>query len=399
MVVGAGAVHLAVDIPVAQTTATITLGGQPLPATTEYGSTSDLYLVAKDTGEWHLFASFEYAGSTSSPTLFGPNVDPRVVPGTYDVLYCHNCSTQGNVVPVYDETDATDAFPDRPRACSRSNVTVPAGTTNLTVDIPVTHTTSTITLGGKPLPSTDEYGAQIEIYLVSHDTGQWQTFATFSYNSSLFGPTVDPLVGPGIYDVYYCHDCTTPASGGIAQETDATDSFPRGLRVLQTGVTLAAGSANLNIDVPVTAVSETVTLAGHALPATNEYGSQMEIYLVARATPGEWHTLAHVQLQLEPLTGPSSRRASSRASTTSTTATTAAPPRAAASRRRPTPPTPSRAACARSTCASRCLENGAEDDAELLHAPSPPGPSPIKGEGGHPSIVSPSPSWERRLGG
>ena len=76
----------------------------------------------------------------------------------------------------------------------------------------------------------------VELYLVSRDTGQWHTLATFDYNSGIFGPTVTPRVVPGTYDIYYCHGCSTPSSGGITAETDAADAFPRGLRVLDACV-------------------------------------------------------------------------------------------------------------------------------------------------------------------
>jgi hypothetical protein len=282
IVVSGSSQHLAIDIPVAQTTATITLGGQPLPATNEYGTNIELYLVAHDTGQWHTFATFGY-----NSNLFGPSVTPRVVPGDYDVYYCHGCSTTPGGITA--ETDPTDAFPGGLRIL-QSNVTVPAGPANLAIDIPVAQTTAKLTLAGQPLPATNEYGTNIELYLVSRDTGQWHTFATFGYNSNLFGPTVTPRVVPGVYDVYYCHGCST-TPGGITAETDPTDAFPGGLRILQSGVTVPAGSANLAIDIPVTQTNATLTLGGQPLPATNEYGTNIELYFVAHDT-GQWHTFA-----------------------------------------------------------------------------------------------------------
>src|SRR5260370_31646553 len=108
-----------------------------------------------------------------------------------------------------------------------------AGGNALNVDIPIAQTRAAITLGGQPLPATNEYGTDVELYLVSKDTGQWHTLATFSYNSGLNGPNVTPRVVPGTYDLYYCHACST-AIGGISSETDASDAFPKGLRVLQS---------------------------------------------------------------------------------------------------------------------------------------------------------------------
>jgi hypothetical protein len=81
-----------------------------------------------------------------------------------------------------------------------------------------------------------QYGSVIDLYLVSHDTGQWHTLATVEHNSNISGPTVTSRIVPGTYDVYYCHGCATPGSGGISAETDTSDAFPRGLRVLDTCV-------------------------------------------------------------------------------------------------------------------------------------------------------------------
>jgi hypothetical protein len=227
--VPSGAANLAIDIPVTQTTGTITLGGQPLPVTNEYGSVIDLYLVAHDTGQWHTFATFEY-----NSNLFGPTISTRVVPGVYDVYYCHGCATPGSG-GISGETDASDAFPHGLRIL-QTNVTVPAGSANLAVDIPVAPVMESITLAEKVLPATNEYGSVIDLYLVSRDTGQWHTLATFEYNSSLYGPTVTSRVVPGVYDLLYCHGCATPGSGGISGETDSSDAFPVGLRVLDACV-------------------------------------------------------------------------------------------------------------------------------------------------------------------
>ncbi len=282
LVIGAGVNALNLDIPVANTSATITLGGSPLPATNEYGTDVELYLVSKDTGQWHALATFSY-----NSNLFGPTVSPRMVPGTYDLYYCHECSTATN--GISSETDASDAFPRGLRVL-QTNLTLNAGNNALNINIPVAQTTAAITLGGAPLPATNEYGTDVELYLVSKDTGQWHTLATFSYNSNLFGPTVSPRMVPGAYDLYYCHECST-ALNGISSETDATDAFPRGLRVLQTNLTLNAGANALNIDIPVASTTAAITLGGAALPATNEYGTDVELYLVSKDT-GQWHTLA-----------------------------------------------------------------------------------------------------------
>ena len=116
-------------------------------------------------------------------------------------------------------------------------VTVSGPSAHLHVDIPIATPSDTITLGGRPLPATNEYGTNVSLYLVARDTHEWHTFATFGYNSNLFGPTMNPRLVPGVYDVYYCHGCSI-APRGISAETDATDAFPNGLRILDGCVTL-----------------------------------------------------------------------------------------------------------------------------------------------------------------
>src|SRR6185312_7813801 len=162
--------------------------------------------------------------------------------------------------PVTGETDTTDALPNGLRVL-QSNVVVSSGANHLNVDIPVAQTTATITLGGQPLPATNEYGSSATIYLVAKDTGEWHVLADFLYNGSgnpagLYGPVVTPRVVPGVYDVYYCHNCeTSTTSTDVTGETDAADALPNGLRVLQSNVVIASGASHLNVDIPVTSTA------------------------------------------------------------------------------------------------------------------------------------------------
>jgi len=74
------------------------------------------------------------------------------------------------------------------------------------------------------------------------------------------------------------------SSTNVASPTDTNDALPRGWRVLQSGVTLSAGANTLNVDIPVASLTTSVTLGGQALPATNAYGLDTEIYLKAKDT-------------------------------------------------------------------------------------------------------------------
>src|SRR5262249_18003064 len=163
---------------VTQTSATVTLGGQPLPATNTYGTDIEIYLVSKDTGQWHTFATFNYNSS-----LYGPTINPRLVPGAYHVHYRPYAATgSGGISRATVSPDASPPGLLNPKR----DVMISAAALHDALPIPVTQTSATITLGGQPLPATNTYGTDIEIYLVSKDTGQWHTFATFNYNSSLY---------------------------------------------------------------------------------------------------------------------------------------------------------------------------------------------------------------------
>jgi hypothetical protein len=215
----------------------------PLPATNEYGSAATLYLVAKDTGEWHELSYLVYDGAGSPATLFGPTVNPLFVAGTYDVYYCHNCATSTTSIDVSSQTDAADALPNGLRKV-QSNVVLSPGSNHLNVDIPVTPLAETITLGGQPLPPKNEYGSAATLYLVARDTSEWHELSYLVYDgagspATLFGPTFDPRIVPGTYDVYYCHNCsTTMSSAPVSSQTDAADALPNGLRALRSCVTV-----------------------------------------------------------------------------------------------------------------------------------------------------------------
>ncbi|MFK7992434.1 MAG: hypothetical protein AB8I08_40810, partial [Sandaracinaceae bacterium] len=78
---------LSVDIPAADVTGTITLGGAALPANDSdaynYGE-AYLYLVPQDGGARHILDHVDY---DSSRNLIDDQIDARVPPGTYDLLY------------------------------------------------------------------------------------------------------------------------------------------------------------------------------------------------------------------------------------------------------------------------------------------------------------------------
>src|SRR5262249_57359332 len=118
-------------------------------STNAYGLDTEIYLVAKDTGEWHALATWNYAATMS--TLFGPTVSPRMVPGTYDLLYCHQCNSSAN---ISFETDAADAFP-RGLRILQSEIGGASCRENVNIEIAAASTNATVTLSWQPLPATN----------------------------------------------------------------------------------------------------------------------------------------------------------------------------------------------------------------------------------------------------
>jgi hypothetical protein len=287
VVLAPGANTLNVDIPVAAVGGTITLGGQPLPATGVYGLQTSIYLKSQDTGALHLYAYFDYTGVNS--TLYGPVSTTKVIPGTYDVLYWRDWDPTSNQVT---ETAAGDAIPHGLRVLT-SGVVLAPGANTLNVDIPVATVSGTITLGGQPLPATGVYGLQTALYLKSRDTGALHLYAYFDYtgvNSTLYGPVFSTMMVPGTYDVLYWRDWD-PTSNQVT-ETTAGDPIPHGLRVLTSGVVLAPGANVVDVDIPVAQIGGTITLGGAALPPTGVYGLQTTLYLKSQDT-GALHLYAY----------------------------------------------------------------------------------------------------------
>jgi hypothetical protein len=209
-----------VDVGVAALTARVTINGAAVPSTTDYGN---VFLRTASGDEVTVGTSY----AASSPL--------KVVPGIYDVYFdrasCGTyspCNLRGKV----------------------STVTIAASTTNLPIDIPVANVTVNVTIGGAANTSTTDYGT---LYLRTASGDELRVGPTYM-------PTTQFRIIPGTYEVHYeVGSCSIKAPCN----TDA---------ILQT-VTIAAGASTLNIDVPVAAVTRSVTVGGAPLTTTTDYGS------------------------------------------------------------------------------------------------------------------------------
>lgn len=226
---------VAVDIPWVSLKLNVTLGGKPLPETTEGGDTALITLRRPDGVEAHIGAVT--GGMPSKGTLVG-----RVVPGTYDVIYASQAGAllEGLAFPAGGATLA-------------SGVVLTTGKT-LALDIPTGAITVDVTLGGGPLPvkyTVDDWGR----VLLRHADGTVREIGNVSGGTTSAGALAGAIV-PGTYDVLY---------ESYAGQVDEARLFPSGRAVLATGVKLAGG-VTLALDIPVAEVRFDVTLAKGTLP-------------------------------------------------------------------------------------------------------------------------------------
>ncbi|MFO0605465.1 MAG: hypothetical protein U0324_19950 [Polyangiales bacterium] len=311
VVIPPGASTLNVDIPTARVTGTVTLNGAALPRTltsaqVPSSNVSNLYLVARDTGARHTIGYVYYPSGTTSYALVtnGDRIDANIPPGTYDLLFNHNIYTSS---PTTASRQPTDPFPSGERVL-RSGVVIAAGANTLNVDIVTSRVTGAITLAGAALPRTLT-PAQVpssnvsNLYLVARDTGARHTIGYVYYPSGSTsyalvtnGDRIDANIPPGTYDLLFNHNIYT--SSPTTASRQPTDPFPSGERILRSAINVTGGAFTLDVDIPATRVTGTITLDGAALPRTLTpaqvpSSNVSNLYLVARDT-GARHTIGYV---------------------------------------------------------------------------------------------------------
>jgi EGF-like domain len=287
-VVGAGKHTLDLDISVAAVSGTITLAGQPLPPTNTDYDGADIYLVAKDTGAAHHIGGYRYSYSGGSYVLTQNYYGGKVLAGTYDVVYRRYWDRQYDTV---SRTTSDKTHVAGYRMLAR-DVVISSGSQTLNLDIPVATISGTITLGGQPLPSTNTDYDGADIYLVAKDTGAAHHIGgyRYSYSGGAYVLTSDYYGGKvlaGTYDVHYRRYWDRQYD--TASRTTSDKTHVAGHRTLAQNVVIASGAQTLDLDIPVTAVSGTITLGGQPLPATNTDYDGADIYLVAKDTGAAHH--------------------------------------------------------------------------------------------------------------
>jgi len=299
---GAEALPDIIDLGIAHVRGTIRLDGGALPSTRpDSNGDITLYAVARDTGARHTLGYIRYRYSGPGMyTLFGTDgtLSTRFLPGVYDILYRRG----------YDETndysyamDATDPYVNGYRIL-RESVVLGPGDNLLDLDLRTARVGGTITLDGGALPSTrSDSTGDITFYAVARDTGARHTLGYIRYRYTgpgtytLFGTdgTLDTRLLPGEYDILYRRGYDQ--SNDYTYETDASDPYVNGYRLLRAGVVLAAGDNTLNLDLGEARVAGTITLGGGPLPSTRpDSNGDITLYAVARDT-GARHTLGYIR--------------------------------------------------------------------------------------------------------
>ncbi len=285
VVIAPGAVTLDLDIPVSTVGGTITLGGAALPSTNTNYDGADIYLVAKDTGAAHYIGGYSYQyQSSGNYTLRTGTYGGKVLAGTYDVLYRRYWDSTYNTV---SRTTASETHVAGYRLL-KQNVVIAPGAVTLDLDIPASTVGGTITLGGAALPSTNTNYDGADIYLVAKDTGAAHYIGGYSYqyqssgNYTLRTGTYGGKVLAGTYDVLYRR--YWDSTYNTVSRTTASETHVAGYRLLKQNVVIAPGAVTLDLDIPVSTVSGSITLGGAALPSTNTNYDGADIYLVAKDT-------------------------------------------------------------------------------------------------------------------
>src|SRR5207245_393273 len=102
-------------------------------------------------------------------------------------------------------------------------------------------------------------------------------------NYVLAGNTYSARLVTGIYDLVYSRNCS-PTTSCFDNVDASLGPMVNGYRRLMTNVVIGPGLNQLNIDVPETNLTGTMTLNGGALPATYTDYTGADFYLIAKDT-------------------------------------------------------------------------------------------------------------------
>ncbi len=302
VVIGPGANVMNIDVASSTVTGAITYNGAALPATNASDlPDASLTLVALDTGARQRIAYVRWryvSGGTYRLTADSSSFTTTVLPGTYDLVYERGYDTS----TTYVNTLATSDTFVNGRRVLRSRVVIAPGANRLDINIPSSTVTGAITYNGAALPAMNASDLpDASLTLVAQDTGarqriayvRWRYVSGGTYRLTADSSSFTTTVLPGTYDLVYerGYDTSTTYVNTLA----TGDTFVNGRRVLRTGVVINAGANTLNVDIPSSMLTGSITYNGAALPAMNVSDlPDASLTLVARDT-GARQRIAYVR--------------------------------------------------------------------------------------------------------
>ncbi|HZS36116.1 MAG TPA: hypothetical protein VFF06_04790 [Polyangia bacterium] len=287
VVIGPGLNQLNIDVPETNLSGTMTLAGGALPATYTDYTGGDFYMIAKDTGVSHYIGGFRYNYQSPGNYVLASNTySARLLPGNYDLVYSRNCSA---TTSCFNNVDSSLGPMVNGYRLITANVSISGASQTLNIDVPETNLTGTMTLAGGALPAiyTDYTGG--DFYMIAKDTGVSHYIGGFRYNYQspgnyvLASSTYSARLLPGNYDLVYSRNCSATTS--CFNNVDSSlGPMVNGYRLIAANVSISGANQTLNIDVPETNLTGTMTLAGGALPATYTDYTGGDFYMLAKDT-------------------------------------------------------------------------------------------------------------------
>jgi len=171
-----------VDLATARVVGSVTLDGGALPAT-QPGSDGDVtfYARARDTGARHSLGYLRYR--YTAPGVYAlydtdGQLDTRLLPGVYDILYYRNYSSSND----YTYTDDPDDPYVNGYRVLRESVVIGPGLNHLDLDLGRAHVTGTVKLAGAALPPTQPGSdGDVTFYARAKDTGARHSLGYLRY--------------------------------------------------------------------------------------------------------------------------------------------------------------------------------------------------------------------------
>jgi hypothetical protein len=248
IVVGTSPLSLNIDVPAPTVSVTITINGAAVSG------------AAK--GQWSLLLK-NVAGDSAQLATYAPTTGAysgHVVPGTYDLYW----------------TTGSAELPGNTSAKIRSGIVVGTSAVSLTVDVPSTTISGSVTLAGAVSSALGNGISYLTLRGAGGDTVPLTVTTTGTYSARVI---------PGTYDLSYGATALPPS--GVPRNSAAN---------VRSGIVVGTAPVSLNIDIPTTTVSGAATINGTAI--TTSAQRAFLLYLQNQSAPGD-----HVQIANYPQDG------------------------------------------------------------------------------------------------